>query len=196
MGLAMARRLPDDVVTAALQGDTGSLDRLVGDWLPQIYRWCARLGGPQVDAEEAAHDVLMLLVRRRASITGPRVLPSWLFAACRNVTANHRRRAWVRRWIPGKRPLGIGAPEHDPVEVEAPGVESLVEERELAAKVAGVLEGLADAHREVLVLCYLEDRSIDEASDLLGVPPGTVKSRLFAARKKFEARFDRAEGGR
>lgn len=173
-------RIEDDLVGAALAGEGAALDRVVAAWLPQVYAWCARLGAPRVDPEEAAHDVLMLLVRRHATIDGPSRLPAWLFGTCRRVVANHRRRAWIRRWLPGATPDELPSP----ATADGP-----LEERELARRVAQVLEGLPAAHREVLVLCYLEDRSVQEAAELLGIPPGTVKSRLFAARARFQAHF-------
>ena len=64
-----------------------------------------------------------------------------------------------------------------------------IAEREVAARVARALEQLGPDHREVLVLCYLEDRSVAEAAELIGIPPGTVKSRLFTARGRFQAAY-------
>ncbi len=55
-----------------------------------------------------------------------------------------------------------------------------------------MLDDLSDAHREVLLLCEIEERSDVEVADLLGVPIGTVKSRLRRARERFEDRARRA----
>jgi hypothetical protein len=54
-----------------------------------------------------------------------------------------------------------------------------LERARLAERIDRALESLPTAHREVLVLCYLEERPLAEAAALLGVPEGTVKSRLF-----------------
>jgi RNA polymerase sigma-70 factor, ECF subfamily len=166
------RRPDDEQVSAALGGDERALERLVTAWLPQVCAWCARLGAP--DPEEAGLDVLFLLVRRRDRVDGPEHLPPWLFATCRKVTANQRKRAWWRRWLPG-------------ASVDSPVFGDLgLEERDTARLVARALDQIDALHREVLVLCYFEDRSVDEAAELMGVPPGTVKSRLFHARRRFE----------
>ena len=168
------------VVAAALAGDRAALERVIAGWLATVYAWCHRLGAGRIDAEEAAHDVMMTLMRRHATVRAPEALPSWLFSTCRRVVANHRRLAWWRRWAPGK---GFG--EHEShLRTDLP-----LERRELAAAVAEALDGLRPMHREVLVLCYLEERSVDEASELLGIPSGTVKSRLFHARRHFRTRF-------
>lgn len=185
MGVRGLVRGGEDQVTAALQGDEVALEAVIGVWLPVVYAWCARLGAAGgVDAEEAAHDVMMLLVRRCDTIDGPRRLPAWLFATARRVVANHRRRAWWRRWLPGialdTRPTPTGTGD-------------ALDERDLADRVARALETLSTDHREVLVLCYLDDRSVAEASEILGIPAGTVKSRLFAARARFHDVFPEDE---
>lgn len=163
-------KLGPNTVEAAVAGDLDAIERVAHAWVDQLYKWCARLGGPRVDAEEAAHDVLMLFVRRHASIRDPSRLDAWLFSTCRRVVANHRRRAWVRRWLPGAVP-------------EVAWSDDGVSDRE--QRVYLVLDAMSERDREVLTLCYLEGRGLQEAGEILGVPEGTVKSRLFAARDRF-----------
>ncbi|MEQ1567127.1 MAG: sigma-70 family RNA polymerase sigma factor [Myxococcota bacterium] len=165
--------------------DEAERERLLAHWLPTVYSWCARLGCGRIDAEEAAHDVLMVFVQRQHTILDPDALPGWLFGACRRVVSNHRRRVWWQRWLPGVALERWASPDR---------TDAALDERELAARVERALAGLSDEHREVLILCYFEDRSIDEAGAILGVPAGTVKSRLYYARGKFQARFEREEG--
>ena len=172
------KKLTPGTVEAAVAGDLDAIERVAHAWVDQLYRWCARLGGPRVDAEEAAHDVLMLFVRRHASIRDPARLEAWLFSVCRRVVANHRRRAWYRRWLPG------AVPER-PVDEAAPDSER---------QVYRVLDALSERDREVLTLCYLEERSLAEAGQILGIPEGTVKSRLFTARDRFRTRCLAAVG--
>ncbi|MBX2802049.1 MAG: sigma-70 family RNA polymerase sigma factor [Myxococcales bacterium] len=170
-----------DQVQAALKGDPTALQDVVRDWLPTIYGWCARLGAGRIDSEEAAHDVMMTFLRRHATVHGPERLPAWLFGTCRRVVANRRRSAWLRRWLPGATLDDRHAPDRS---------DAATESREQAEAVLRTLDQLSDAHREVLVLCYLEERSVAEAGELLGIPSGTVKSRLFAARQQFRAHFE------
>lgn len=147
-------------------------------WLPQLYAWCGRLGAP--DPQEAADDVIGLLVRRRSAIAGPDHLPAWLFATCRRVVANHRRRAWWRKWVPGVSLDGWTSPHR---------TDLATEQREVATRVNRVLEALSARDREVLVLCYIEERTVAETAELIGIAAGTVKSRLFAARARFEQAY-------
>ncbi|MEZ4315929.1 MAG: sigma-70 family RNA polymerase sigma factor [Myxococcota bacterium] len=170
---------------AALDGSDDAIDALAKAWLPTVYAWCHRLGGPGVDAEGAAHDVLMVMVRRLHTVQSPEQFPSWLFGTCRRVIANHRRKAWLRRWVPG------------PIRERAhpdPGPERSVQARQAADLVWAALEALPVDQREVLVLCELEERSGSEAAELLGIPLGTVKSRLRAAKQAFRSAVE-ASGG-
>lgn len=167
---------------AGAHGAELPVEERVAQWLPTVYGWCARLGTGRIDAEDAAHDVMMILVRRHDRLAARDDLGAWLFGVCRRVVANHRRRAWFRRWLPGAIVDEPVAPDRTDAASEA---------SELSARVGRALDRLSVEHREVLVLCYFEDRAVAEAAALLGVPDGTVKSRLHHARARFHAAFDR-----
>jgi len=183
--IARTRPIDDrDTLLAALQGDRVALDRVIAAWLPSVYAWCGRLGAGRIDPEEAAHDVMMTFDRRHATVRSPEQLGTWLFSTTRRVVANHRRLAWFRRWAPNSK-----------VEerVAAERTDANLERRQLAERVLSLLDQLSANHREVLILCYFEERPVEEAGEILGVPPGTVKSRLFHARKRFRSLYESEE---
>ncbi len=168
--------LDDEAITLVRQaqaGAPGALDRLCDRWLPTVLGWTLRLGGPRIDAEDAAHDVFIVLFRRLESLQEPRAFSSWLFGITRRVVAAHRRRAWVRRWLPGK------VPDHaDP----SPDPAGRAEQADIADQMWLAIESLPGHQREVLVLCDLEERSDSEVAKMLDIPKNTVKSRLRRAR--------------
>lgn len=179
----MTARLPEAaLVDAALCGEDRAVDALAHAWLPHVYRWCHRLGGPGFDSEDAAHEVLIVMCRRLPSLRDPDQFPSWLFGICRRVIANHRRRAWWKRWLPSALVSERPAPDAGP--------HDSFEARESAERVWTGLATLEPAHREVIVLCDLEERSATEAAALLGIPVGTVKSRLRVARATLKRAMD------
>ena len=164
------------LVSLAMSGDEHALSRLIDECLPAVLRWCARLGGERVEAEDAAHDVLMVVITRIGSLKSPHAFPYWLFGITRNMLRTHRRRSWTLRWVPGAQaepPDRFGGPGRD------------YEMSETAYRVGAVLERLPQKQREVLVLIDLEERTSAETSELLGVPQGTIKSRLRLARARF-----------
>jgi RNA polymerase sigma-70 factor (ECF subfamily) len=149
---------------------------------PSVLAWCRRLGGPKVDADDAAQDVLLTAWRRLDTLQDEGAFDAWLYGITRRVLAAHRRRAWVRRWTPGATPEAI-----DP----GRGPRAEAELSEIAAEVQRILEQLPADQREVLVLSDVEERSDSEVAALLDLPTGTVKSRLRLARGRFRRLADR-----
>lgn len=156
-------------------------ESFLAEVLPVVAGWCARLAPPGMDAESAAHEVLLVLLRRRAELRpGASVLP-WAWGITRNVVRAQRRTAWLRRWFAGREPEGAASAD--------PHRDYAAAER--VRLVHTILHALAEHHREVLVLCDVEERSRAEVADLIGVPAGTVKSRLRLAREAFRAEAER-----
>ena len=153
-----------------------AMDALFARWMGDVLQWCRRLGGPTVDADHAAQDVYIVVLQRIHTVERPGQLPSWLFSVTRRVLAQHRRKAWVRRWVPGLAPDG---PDPRP----GPGAAAGLSER--ARVVHELLAELPEELREVLVLCDVEERSDPEVADMLGLKVGTAKSRLRRARMRF-----------
>lgn len=169
----MSRPLPTpDLVARAVAGESQALDRLFDQCLPVVLSWCKRLGGPRVDPEDATHDVMVVVLDRIDGLQKPEAFGSWLFMTTRRVLSTHRKRAWVRRWLPG----------HDPD--QHPARDAGLEDRDLARRLQAVLDELPLAQREVLILHDLDGHSDQAVADLLGVPKGTVKSRLRLGRRK------------
>lgn len=174
------------LVTVALDGDAHAVDQLARAWLPIVYRWCQRLGGPRVDTEDAAHEALITMCRKLDTVRSAEQFPSWLYGICKRIVANHRRKAWLRSWV--------GAPVKEEIDTNEDPYRS-AEQAQAARQVWEVLETLTAAQREVLVLCELEERSGSEVAELTGLPLGTVKSRLRLARKAFRAQMERRGAG-
>jgi len=161
-------------------GDPAAYEALYRAHAKQVLGWCIRLGGPGVDAEDAAHLVFEAAIRTSERFDGVCSPTTWLYGITRRVLANQRRRATFRRWF-GLDEEREAAPDGD---------------RDRRRDVQRALASMRDDHREVLVLADLEERPASEVADLVGVPVGTVYSRLFAARRAFAAAWpELAEGG-
>lgn len=162
-----------------------AIDALYREHAERVLAWCIRLGGPHVDAEDTAHEVFVVALRRFPSFRGESAQSTWLFAITRNVVANARRRAAIRRFV------GLdGAPEPRSPRPLADDELSRLRQRR---QVQHALERLTDRQREVVVLCDLEERSAPEVAEMLDIPEGTVYSRLHSARRAFALAL-RAEG--
>ncbi len=181
------------IIEAASRGEARARSQLVATWGPTVLSWCARLGGPGVDAEDAAHDIFLQMLQDLHQLRQPAAFPAWIYRISRREIGRHRRRAWLHRKL-----LGQAGPVPGEVELTAPGEspEGLVERAEAVRMVQAAMESLSAQQREVLVLCDLEGRSGREVAELLGVPEGTVRSRLRLGRAAFERAVRPRLGGR
>lgn len=156
-------------------------DTLFHTYGPQVLGWCIRLGGPDVDPEDAAQQVFETALRRIDDFRGDCAPSTWLFGITRRVLANLRRRGVVRRWLR----LDGGREEDDIEAASEAATDEELDRLRLRRAVVLALEALGREHREVLVLAEIEERPAAEVAEMLGIPIGTVYSRTHAARKAF-----------
>lgn len=153
--------------------------------LPRVVGWCRKMAGTRVDGEDAAHEAMLVALDRAHTLGADPRIDAWLFAICRRVLANHRRRAWVKRWVSPARgveemPLGGANPEQ------------AVAARRRADLAHACLESLAPRHREVLVLYDLEERSAEEVAGILDLRPDAVRALVMRARKNLKKAASKA----
>ena len=157
------------------QGENEAFTEFYREYAPQVLAWAIRLGGPLVDAEDVAQDVFSVALSRIHTFRGESRLTTWLYSVTRNVIANARRRATVRRWI------GLSTIE-EPASPQG-SIDDEVSRRYQRRLVQEALETLSAKHREVIVLMDLEGRTAPEAAEMTGIAPGTLYSRLHYARR-------------
>jgi RNA polymerase sigma-70 factor (ECF subfamily) len=125
------------------------------------------------DAEDVAQDVLVKAHARLAQLRDPTRFRAWLVRMTWRAALD-RRTANLRR---------ISRESHD-VRAAVPTTEDVTIEAERAARLWSAIDALPEKLRLVVVLNAIEGHDIAEVAALLGVPSGTVKSRLFAARQQ------------
>ncbi len=143
-----------------------------------VWRSLRRLGVPEAAASDALQDVFLIVFRRLPDFDGQAKISSWLFRICLRTAKDYRRRAHVRRELLDDAELGRCAD---------PSVDAIhaAERREGMALVDAALERLTLEQRAVFVLFELEDMTGDEIAETLGIPLGTVYSRLRLGRAGF-----------
>ena len=166
-----------DVQVAPSIRDADELELFYREHAERVLAWAIRLGGPGVDPEDVAQDVFAVALRRLPDFRGESRLGTWLFGITRRVVANARRKAALRRLV--------GLSDLPELPSAAPGADELVDRLRRRRQVQLALESLRAGQREVIALVDLEGLSSAEAAALLGVPTGTVYSRLHVARRAF-----------
>ena len=149
-----------------------------------LERWAARLGGPLVDAEDVAQEVMMVAHARLPEFHHEAQLGAWLFKTTQNVAARHRRRERIRRWLRGM-PLDYATE----VQAHGPSVLEEMERREAAADVYSALDRLAEKYRSVVILFEIEGMSGEEIASLTGIGLATVWVRLHRGRQKLRTHY-------
>jgi RNA polymerase sigma-70 factor, ECF subfamily len=172
----MAPPIDSAMVAAARAGDPHAWESLVRSWAPTVIQWCRRLGGYRVHAEDAAQEIFLTVSRRFEQLEHPDKFKSWLYSITRRLVANKRRLKWHQVVVAQVKEALL--PPTRPVEPDP----------KLRAGVQQILDELPEPQREVLVLVAIEENSMSEAAELIGVSVGTVKSRMRLARQTFKAK--------
>jgi len=163
--------LLDELLAVRCQlGERAAFDELIERWHSPLWHYVRRLLGDGDMAAEVLQEVWIRVLRGLPTLRQPSRLRAWLFTIA-------RRTAMDRLRIKYSEPPAASI---DDVDVAGP------EEPDLAQDLEAMQQELARmplVEREVLVLFYLEELTLDQIAAVLGVPPGTVKSRLFRARR-------------
>ncbi len=143
-----------------------------------LWRFLRRMGVPEGHAEDAVQQVLIVFARRAAAVV-PAAERSFLFGTAARVASDYRRKAGRAPEVAGAEALG--AVRHPGLDAEHQMCAS-----ELLACLDRILDALAPELRVVFVLAELEEATMAEIGQIVGIPPGTVASRLRRARGAFE----------
>ena len=160
-----------DLVERSLAGDAHGVRLLVERLHRPVLSLCLRMMEHRQDAEDVAQESLVRMIRYLGSWDREREFVPWVMtiAANRCRTARQRRRVLA----------GVGTvPDEVTVAPEAVG------QREISTLVESALQELREDYRAAFVLFHLEHMSIEDVSQALSVPTGTVKTWLHRARKQ------------
>lgn len=151
-----------------------------------IASFLTRLGLAEADVEDAVQEVFIVAHKKGGYMPGPAMPRSWLAAIAVRIGASSRR-SRVRR----REDFGAPALEHTRAQGLSP--EQSTEIAEKLMHVQAALDALDVEHRVPLILFEIEGEPCESIAAALGVPTGTVYSRLHSARRKFAAAFAAAE---
>jgi RNA polymerase sigma factor (sigma-70 family) len=169
---------PDQAVVGASLDDPAVFGVIFDRHGGSLFRFLARRVDP-AEADGLLGEVFRVAFERRASFDRTRESARpWLYGIAANVVAKHRR-SELRRL----RAMGRMAPR-EYAEDAAERAVSAVEARERWTRVADALAGLPDPERQALLLFCWEELGYDEIATLLGVPAGTVRSRIHRGRAR------------
>lgn len=163
---------------AIARAEEARLRHIVRDHHDFVWRSLRRMGVPESAAEDATQQVFLVLSRKLGDVPAESER-SFLFGTVVRVASDARRSQARRREV-------HGAVVEDKPD-ESPSAEAIVDEKKARAMLDEILHSMSEDLRAVFVLFEIEELQASEIAELLGIPTGTVASRLRRAREHFHA---------
>jgi RNA polymerase sigma-70 factor, ECF subfamily len=163
---------------AAREGDARAWDLLFRRYQLPLYAYVHQMVQNEHDAIEIVQETFVNAFRHIQSLREDAKFGSWLFGIAHQKTIQHWRRTAKRKDL-----LELDSDDSAelPEETDDPG-DCLIR-KEDETRFYQLLASLPHIHRAVLVLHFLEDFSLEQIADIAGIPVGTVKSRLYHAKR-------------
>lgn len=179
-------------VERTLAGDREAFGELVERWQGRIHGAIVRMIRDRELARDLTQDTFLRAYQKLGGFKGGAAFGTWLYSIALNVVRSEIRR---RSALKNRPPLSLDAlggtedgAEYDPPDDGPTAVERLITQEQCEALLAAVAELDAD-QREVIVLREFQGLGYEQIAEAVGVPIGTVRSRLFRARNELRRRL-------
>ena len=180
----MTREQEAAVIQAVLDGDVNAYEALVKENEKNVYNLALRMTGNSEDAADMAQEAFIKAYNSLTAFRGDSKFSVWLYRIVSNVCLDFLRSR------SRKQTVSLSTENDDGEEVELDSAdethspEPLLDRSLTRDAVRRGLAALPPDHREILLLREIQGLSYEEIADVLGLEAGTVKSRIFRARKK------------
>jgi RNA polymerase sigma-70 factor (ECF subfamily) len=174
--------LDEELVRRSRQGDQNAFAQLVTGYRDKIYNLGYRMLGHREEAEDITQETFLHIYRALDSFRlGERFSP-WIYKIASNLCLDRLRR--LRRGVTSlDAPVSPDGDAPQQVADWSQAPERMYEASEMRADTQQAIDSLPPKYRVVVVLRHLHDMAYDEMAKVLGIPQGTVKTRLFRARE-------------
>lgn len=169
---------------------TYDMDALYREHAQTVARWAARLGGPNIDAEEVVQDVFLTAHRLLPTFRGEAKFTTWLFRITQNQVRHKVRKLKWQRLLYGSSPETLEAlATKDPSPVQD------LERREAGDTIYRILDGMSEKYRTPFILFEIEKLSGEEIATMLDQKVATIWVWLHRARAQFLDGLKKLEEG-
>ncbi len=182
-----------EAVTRAAQGDHEAFRFLVERYQGRAFGLALRVMRDEEQAKDVVQEAFLKVYRSLDRFEGRSSFYTWFYRIVMNLCLDQKRRQPPGRmveWDEGhalETPVGTGLDAVDPIHQRATGPVGDLERLELRTVLHGAIEELPDEARRTLLLREVDGLSYAEISKVLGIPKGTVMSRLHHARRRVRA---------
>ncbi|RMG24114.1 MAG: sigma-70 family RNA polymerase sigma factor [Armatimonadetes bacterium] len=185
--------ISDQLLVARCQSDDwAAFDALVDRYQARVFGFVRRMVPSHEEAEDIAQEVFVRAFRNIHRYDGRASVAGWLFKIATNLCIDSRRKrsrrvAEVPLEVDGSPVVEVADPKGDP--------EPIVFAQQMEEVIASALDSLSERLKPVILLHDVEGLSYEEIANALGIPVGTVKSRLFLARERLQQALSEYMGG-
>jgi RNA polymerase sigma-70 factor (ECF subfamily) len=162
-----------ELLARVLDGDHDAFNQIMRNHEDRVFSVCLRIVGEREQALDATQETFLTAFRKASQFKGDSALGTWIYRIAVNTCYDHLRKQKRRRTDP--------IPDHlEPVDHAA---EDAVESAGIRPEIQQALARIPEDFRVAVVLSDIEAMGLPDIADLLGVPVGTVKSRVFRGRR-------------
>lgn len=163
------------LVLRCRQGQKGAFEELIKMWEERLFYYIRRIVDDENDAWQILQESWVKVLRSIRKLREPRKLPAWLYGIARHTAISHLRYEYAKQSLLDNNENNYRDIGPDPL-LRFDDVE----------QVHYGLGRLSLPHREVLTLFFLQDLSLEDIALVLDIPVGTVKSRLYHAKRSLK----------
>lgn len=157
-------------------------------WMDDVYRFALSLAREPADAQDIVQETYLRAYRSWHTFEEGSDCRRWLFTICRNAFLRSRQSTRLEVEVSDADAEAIAAAREHGAMIED-GSDRVLASVDLAPALDRALAGLDEPFRSAVQLVDIEDQSYEAAAEILGVPIGTVRSRLFRARRQMQQKL-------
>ncbi len=185
---AIKTNTDEALVNAIANGDRRAMQVLFGRHQVKVYRFLVRMTGDAAAADDLVSEVFFEVWRKAGSFEGRSQVSTWLLGIARFKALSAARRRTEDQ---------LSDLTAETIEDESDDPETVLSKQDVGTTIRNCLQKLSADHREIIDLVYYHEKSVEEVAEVVGIPSGTVKTRMFYARKRMaellkEAGIDQA----
>ncbi|MFP4249245.1 MAG: sigma-70 family RNA polymerase sigma factor [Armatimonadota bacterium] len=187
-GKRLTQREIEMLVERARQGDRAAFGQLVDEYKDKIYNYVARMLNDPYEAEDVTQEAFLRAYKSLPRFRGASSFHTWLYRIASNLAIDVvRKRKRQDPTFSLDEPLESDDGEYErELPDETGGPEDRTSTRETRVAVRRAIMDLPEKLRDVMILYELQGETYEDIADILDVPLGTVKSRLFNARNRLK----------
>ena len=180
----MTREQEATIIKQVLEGDVNAFEGLVKEYEKNVYNLALRMTGDPEDAADMAQDAFIKAYNSLGSFRGDSKFSVWLYRIVSNLCLDFLRSRKRRPTVSLSAESDEGEDMEFDIADESQSPETLLEQKLTREAVRRGLDSLPPEQRQILLLREIQGLSYEEIAQVLELETGTVKSRIFRARKR------------